>query len=151
MASNADASQLSLTTALQTINEAGATLGLASAEEAARSRGLKLSLAVVDSAGNLLAFKRMDGAAFGTIDASIRKAHTAARTGAPSKMFHDLVQAGSVFLLAFDAITPAEGGVPVLLNGVCVGAVGASGGSGEDDDSVARHAAAALTAALERP
>lgn len=141
--------RLRFTTPVWTVNAAGAEIALLSAERAARENGLRLSIAVVDHGGNLLAFKRLDGASIGSADAAIRKAHTAARTGTSSKVFQDLLQGGTMSLLAFDSITPAAGGVPVIRDGFAVGAVGASGGSTEDDELVAKRGADALTAALE--
>ena len=80
-----------LTSQVRTLNTSGAKAALAAAEKAALERGLKLSISVVDNAGNLLAFTRLDGAPLGTIDASFKKARTAALFGAPSKVFEDLL------------------------------------------------------------
>jgi glc operon protein GlcG len=139
-----------LTKYVRTLTASGARIGLAAAERAALEKGLKVSIAVVDHAGNLLAFTRLDGAPLGTIEASCKKARTAALFAAPSKVFEDLLHGGATSLLAFDVVTPSQGGVPIVLEGVCVGAVGGSGGSGEEDEFVARAGVEGLMAQLDR-
>jgi glc operon protein GlcG len=137
-----------LTSQIRTLNLAGAKIALVAAEKFAVEKDIKVSVAVVDSAGNLVAFLRMDGAPLGTIDASTRKAKTAALFGAPSKVFEDLLHGGNTSLLAFDSVAPSQGGVPVIVDGVCVGAVGGSGASGEEDEAAARAGVEGLLAAL---
>jgi glc operon protein GlcG len=134
-----------LTRQIRSLNAAGAKLALAAAEAAARERGLVLSISVVDVTGNLLAFTRMDGASPSTIEASFKKAKTAALLGAPSKVFEDMLHGGATVLLAFDSVTPCQGAVPIVIDGVTVGAVGGSGGSGEEDESAAQAGADAVT------
>jgi glc operon protein GlcG len=137
-------SSTGITTLVRTLNAEGAKIVLTAAEEAARNRGLKLSLSVVDISGNLLAFTRMDGAPLGSIDASLKKARTAALFGAPSKVFEDLLHAGTTSLLAFDIVSPSQGGMPVVVDGTVVGGVGGSGGLGQDDEFAARAGAEAV-------
>lgn len=139
-----------LTKHVRTLTAAGAKIALAAAEGAALEKGLKVSIAVVDNTGHLLAFTRLDGAPLGTIEASFKKARTAALFAAPSKVFEELLHGGATSLLAFDVVTPSQGGVPIVLDGVCVGAVGGSGGSGEEDELVARAGADELIAQLDR-
>jgi glc operon protein GlcG len=104
---------------------------------------------VVDSVGNLLAFLRLDGAPLSTIEASQAKARTAARFGFPSKIFEEVLRGGNTSMLAFsDLVCPSQGGVPVIADGVCVGGVGGSGASGEEDELVAQAGADGLVAAL---
>lgn len=135
-----------LTTQVRTLNAAGAKVALAAAEAVARERGVPLSISVVDSAGNLLAFARMDGAAVTSIEASIRKARTAAQLRLPTRVFEDLLLAGNTSLLAFEFVAPSQGGVPVVLDGVVVGAVAASGGSRDDDEIAAQAGADGVSA-----
>lgn len=139
-----------LTTHIRTLNASGAKAALAAAERAALERGLHLSISVVDNAGNLLAFTRLDGAPLGTIDGSFKKARTAALFGAPSKVFEDLLHGGTISLLAFDCVSPSQGGLPILLDGVCVGAVGGSGGSGVEDELAAQAGVDGFIAAAKR-
>src|ERR1700733_6909365 len=99
------------TLAIRTLNAAGAKIALVAAERAAAANALKVSIAVVDSAGNLVAFQRTDGACVTTIEAAIRKARTAAQLGAPKKVFEDLLHGGMTSLLVFEFISASQGGV----------------------------------------
>ena len=132
------------TRAVRSVSAAGAKAALAAAEEAAKVKGLALSIAVVDHSGHLVAFHRADGASVTSIEAALRKARTAAQLGVPSKVFEDLVHGGATSILGFEFVTPSQGGVPLLVDGVVVGGIGGSGGSGEDDEAVASAGAAAL-------
>jgi glc operon protein GlcG len=140
-----------LTTHVATLTTAGAKLVLAAAEAAARDQGCSLSLSVVDRAGNLLAFLRSDAAPPSSVEASLRKARSAALLGSPTRIYEDLLHGGMTSLLAYDSVTPSRGGVPLLVGGVCLGAVGGSGGSGAQDEAAAEAGAAALAAALAEP
>jgi glc operon protein GlcG len=139
------------TLAIRTLNAAGAKIALIAAERAAAANALKVSIAVVDSAGNLVAFQRTDGACVTTIEAAIRKARTAAQLGAPTKVFEDLLHGGMTSLLVFEFISASQGGVPLVLDGVVVGGVGCSGSSGQDDETTANAGVAALVEAVARP
>jgi len=134
----------SLTIAVQSLSAAGAKVALAAAEAAAAQAKLRVSVAVVDAAGALIAFQRADGAPQTSIEAAIRKARTAAHLGAPTKLFEDLLHGGMTSLLAFEFISPSQGGVPLILGGVVVGGIGSSGASGDEDEMVANAGAAAL-------
>jgi uncharacterized protein GlcG (DUF336 family) len=123
------------------------------AEAEARERGLKLSFAVVDAAGHLVALARMDGAAWITPDVALGKAWTAAAYRAPSAKegdkARDLVAfAASISAATGGRYTPQIGGLPIVLDGEPAGAMGASGASGQEDESVVR---AALERALPGP
>ncbi|MBW8785165.1 MAG: heme-binding protein [Novosphingobium sp.] len=133
---------------VRTVSAAGAQGVLAAAMKAAAGHGLKLSIAVVDASGNLLAFQRDDGAAVTTIEAALRKARTAVHLKAPTKVFEDLLHGGATSLLAFEFISPSQGGVPLVVGGTAVvGGIGCSGGSGEEDETVAKAGAAAIVRA----
>jgi glc operon protein GlcG len=134
------------TSARPSLNAAGAARALDAAKQSAHGTSLAVSIAVVDVAGNLLAFGRSDGASVTSIEASIRKARTAAQLGVPSKVFEDLLDGGMTSLLTFDFVTASRGGLPVLLDGDVVGGIGCSGGSGEQDEAVASAGASALLA-----
>lgn len=136
-----------LTIAVQSLSAAGAKVVLAAAEAAAAQAGLKVSIAVLDAAGNLVAFQRMDGACVTSIEAATRKGRTAVHLSAPTKVFEDLLHGGITSLLAFEFISPSQGGVPLVLDGVVVGGVGCSGASGDEDEMAANAGAAALAAA----
>ena len=133
-----------LTIAVQTLSAAGARVALAVAEQAAAERKLKVSIAIVDNAGNLVAFQRTDGACVTSIEAATRKARTAVHLGAPTKVFEDLLHGGMTSLLAFEFISPSQGGVPLILDGAVIGGIGSSGGSGEEDEIIANAGATAF-------
>jgi glc operon protein GlcG len=120
-----------------------AKTALAAAEAEARRNNWNVSIAVVDVAGELLAFERFDDAAIMTVAVSQGKARTAARGKRPSKAYDSLVTAGRVQLLAFDVI-PVEGGVPITVNGKIVGAVGTSGATSAQDAQVSKAGAEAV-------
>ncbi|CAM5761646.1 hypothetical protein LMIY3S_00208 [Labrys miyagiensis] len=110
---------------------------LAKGLDLAFGRRLKLAIAVVDRAGNLLAFARENAAPIVTVDVAIGKARTAALIKAPSKAFEDMINAGSPAMVTTPGLLPLQGGVPVQFDGNVVGAVGASGSSGENDQALA--------------
>jgi glc operon protein GlcG len=106
--------------------------------------GWAVSIAIVDDAGGLLYFERL-GARVSTIEVATRKARTAAYTRAPSAAFAQRAKENTNFL-ALDAYLPLPGGMPLLHQGECVGAVGVSGVLAEQDELVARAGCDALTA-----
>jgi len=100
---------------------------------------------VVDPAGDLLAFRRMDHVRPASADLAIEKARTAARLQRPTEEVEDNINRGrTAFVTA--GIAALRGGVPVRVNGQVVGAVGVAGRSKETDTEIANTAAAALTA-----
>jgi uncharacterized protein GlcG (DUF336 family) len=109
-------------------------------EEAAR-QGLKLSLAVVDAGGHLIASHRMDGAPWITSEIALGKAWTAAAWGTPSAAQGDKMKELHAFSAAISAathgrFTPQIGGLPILDGDEPVGAMGASGATGAEDEAV---------------
>jgi glc operon protein GlcG len=92
---------------------------------------------VVDAHGELLFFLKMDDVQQGSVDIAQAKARTAARMRRPTKALDDAVAGGRLALLAVDGILPLEGGVPVIFNGVVIGAVGVSGVTSAQDAQVA--------------
>ena len=128
---------------LKTLAPCGAKLVLQAAEREAIARGLAASIAVVDAAGNLLSFQRVGQASATSIEAAMRKARTAVHLRAPTKVFEDLLHGGMTSLLAFEFLTPSRGGVPILSDGVVVGAIGTSGGTGEEDELISSAGATA--------
>lgn len=127
-----------------TLTAAGAQIALEAAEAAAREIKTPLCFAVVDPAGHLLAFRRMDGAPTISISVSQRKAETAAALGKPTKDLQDAVNAGATMLLGVGEVCPVQGGVPIIVDGMVIGAIGGSGGSAEDDERAALAGAQAI-------
>lgn len=137
-----------LTIEVRTLSASGARVALAAAERAAAEGKQKASIAIVDNAGNLIAFQRTDGACVTSIEAAMRKARTAVHLSAPTKVFEDLLHGGMTSLLAFEFISPSQGGIPLMLDGVAIGGIGCSGGSGQDDEALASTGAAAFLEAV---
>ena len=122
----------------------GARRALAAAEAEATRQRWNVSIAVVDAYGELAAFIRMDGAPPNSIVLSREKARTAARFRRPTRVMDSTVTAGRQALLVADGALPLEGGVPIVVDGVTVGAVGVSGVTSPQDAVVAAAGAAAV-------
>ena len=103
------------------------------AEAEARRNSWAVSIAVVDDSGHLLLFQRMDGAKLVATDIAIRKARTAAYFQGPTKDLEAEVAGGRTALLPIEGFMPLEGGVPIVVSGEMVGAIGVSGVSGAQD------------------
>ncbi|MDP5893516.1 GlcG/HbpS family heme-binding protein [Pseudomonas aeruginosa] len=123
---------------------AGARAAIAAAREHAQREGVRVSVAVVDRSGELVAFERDDDAAPVTPQVAQEKARTAALLRAPSKLFEDFINGGRPSFLSTPGLTPLQGGVPLTAGDEVIGAVGVSGGNGEQDTDIAVAAAAAL-------
>ena len=128
---------------VRTLSAEGAQNALTAALAEAKKNNWLLSIAIVDPAGELLAFVRMDGAGISTIENALGKARTSARFRTPSQRF-DSLAASRPGLLTFENMTAVEGGVPILVDGVVLGAIGVSGASSAQDAQVGRAAAAAV-------
>lgn len=122
----------------------GAKKIMAAAEAEARRNNWTVAIAVVDEAGNLIAFQKLDDTQVGSIDIAIGKARTAARMKRPTKALEDAVAGGRTVMLAVEGLVPLEGGVPVTVDGRIVGAVGVSGVTSQQDAQVAQAGAGAL-------
>lgn len=122
----------------------GAKAILAAAEAEAMKNKWTVAIAVVDESGNLIAFHKIDDTQMGSVDIAIGKARTAARMKRPTKALEDAIAGGRTVMLAVDGLTPLEGGVPVMLDGRVIGAVGVSGVTSQQDAQVAQAGAAAL-------
>lgn len=110
---------------------------------AAATQDCRISVAVCDGSGFPLALLRMDGAGLLTAKAAGQKARTAALLRAPSGVLAERAR-GDATLLKLEDYLPMEGGVPVIVGGQCLGAVGISGGNPQQDVAIAEAAVAAL-------
>ena len=119
---------------------------VAASEAEAVKRGWKMNITVVDPGGNLIAFARMDGAQLASIAIAEHKARAAALYRRETKVFENGVQAGNTYLVTLDGIIASRGGIPLVEGGRIVGAIGCSGGTGSQDEVVAKAGAAALSA-----
>lgn len=117
----------------------------AAAEAEALRNQWAVSIAVVDDGGHLLWLQRLDGAAPISAHIAPAKANTAALGRRESKVYEDVINGGRVsFLSAPDLKGLLEGGVPILKDGQCLGAVGVSGVKSTEDAQIARAGIAAL-------
>src|ERR1700691_3096903 len=121
---------------------------IAAAEKKAAEIGQPMNIAVADAGGNLVAHVRMDGAWIGSIDISINKAFTSRAFDIATKDLAQHSQSGGQFfgihVSNHGRIMIFAGGIPLKRGGKVVGAVGVSGGSGEQDQTVAQAAADAF-------
>ncbi len=116
------------------------------ARDAARALNCRMSIALCDSGGHLIAFSRMDGAFAGSADIAQRKAHGAVMFEAPTELIGNIVREHQ--LVGFEQSNAGlmlfGGGFPLTLNGALVGGIGVSGGSAQQDVEVAQAALALL-------
>ncbi|MGA9273580.1 MAG: heme-binding protein [Candidatus Cybelea sp.] len=118
----------------------------------ATKRNWKMNVAVVDSGGNLVAFARMDGAMLASIAIAQHKARAAATFRRETKVFEDGVQLMQLnYLLAFDGIITSRGGIPLVEQGVIIGAIGCSGGTDSRDEIVSKAGAAVVNVDRRMP
>lgn len=128
------------------VNHETARKVLAGAVAEARRQNLPMAIAVVDNAGQLVAFERMDNTQTASTAVAQEKAVSAAMYRRPTKVFQDLVAGGGVGLrvLTLRGAVAVEGGVPLVVDGKIIGAIGVSGGSSEQDGVVAKGGTDAL-------
>src|SRR5947207_8742982 len=128
----------------------GATITLESAKKAAApavaeatKNNWMMAVAIVDTAGNLVYFEKMDGTQTGSVAVAIDKARSAALFKRPTKAFQDTLAAGGEGLrvLGLQGAVPVEGGVPLVMDGKFVGAIGVSGGTSPQDGQCAKAGA----------
>lgn len=119
-----------------------ATVALA---EAAKNNWT-MAVAVVDPGGNLVYYEKMDNTQLGSAKVSVNKARSAALYKRPSKVFQDALAGGGAGMrvLGLQDAEPVEGGVPLMVDGKIIGAVGVSGDTSEHDGQCANAAAASL-------
>ena len=116
---------------------------IVAANAESKKHGWKLNIAVVDSGGNLVAFLRETGAQVGSIKVSEHKATAAVHFRRETKAFEAAVQGGNMAILTIDGVIASRGGIPIVDNGQIVGAIGVSGGTGSQDEVVAKAGLAA--------
>jgi uncharacterized protein GlcG (DUF336 family) len=139
---------------------AGARAIIAGAEAKAQSMGWKMNIAVVDDGGHLIAFERMEGARPASVYTALTKATTAATMRQPSGPFPPgttspdpllNISLQNAAMASGGKVTTLYGGVPVVVDGQVIGAVGVGGGSGEQDAQAARAGVQVFTEQLEKP
>ena len=115
----------------------------AAAETYAESHQLKVSIAIVDESTYLQHLLRMDGAPYTSAEGAVEKARTAAEGGHPTTFFEEPLNAGRFSMLKMP-LYPLEGGIPVIVDGQCAGAIGVSGVLPELDAAIAEAGLTAL-------
>ncbi|HKB58737.1 MAG TPA: heme-binding protein [Gallionellaceae bacterium] len=116
----------------------------AAAETEALRNDWKVVIAVVDDGGHLLYLQRTHDTQFGSVETAIAKAYAAAAFQRPTKVSEDAVLSGRLIHLALPRVVPAEGGVPLLRDGVVIGGLGISGVRAFQDGQVAAAGVKAL-------
>jgi len=122
----------------------GAKKMMAAAEAEARKNNWIVAIAIVDGAGNLLMFQKLDDTQFGSINVAIGKARTAVAFKRPTKALEEIIAGGRSVFLAVEGITPLQGGLPVVVDGQVIGGVGVSGVLSSQDEQIAQAALDAL-------
>ncbi|PYO19539.1 MAG: hypothetical protein DMD85_18215 [Candidatus Rokuibacteriota bacterium] len=119
---------------------------LAGAEAEAKKNNWNVVISIVDSGGQLVAMQRLDGAQWGSIDVARDKAYSAVAFRRPTKAFQDAVSQGgeNLRILKLTGASPLEGGIPIVMDGKIVGAIGVSGVTSQQDAQIARAGAEAL-------
>lgn len=113
---------------------------MAAAEAEAKKRNWKMNIAVVDTNGELVHFSRMEGAQIASV--SVGKARTAARFRRESRAFYNAYEAGHSYVSTLDpTLVASPGGFPLVEGGKLIGAVGCSGGTGDQDAAVCKAGA----------
>jgi len=108
----------------------------------ARKNSWTMAVAIVDVSGDLVYFEKMDNTQLGSVDISQAKARAAARFKRPTKQFQDQLAGGGEGLrtLGLIGVVPVEGGIPIIVDGKIVGAIGVSGGTSAQDAQAAKAA-----------
>lgn len=118
-----------------TLDAAKAIAAAAHAE--AKKNNWTMVIAVVDDGGHLIYLEKMDGTQMGSIQIAQEKAAGAVRFKRATKVMEDTVAGGRNAVLALPGVVPIEGGIPIMIEGQLIGAVGASGGTSPQDGVVA--------------
>ncbi|HET9734116.1 MAG TPA: heme-binding protein [Burkholderiales bacterium] len=118
-------------------------LAAAALAEARRNKWI-VAVAILDDGGHLLHFVRMDGATPASAGIAVEKARTAALSRRPSGMWEQRIKEGRTAMLKMPGILPVQGGLPILVDGACVGGVGVSGVQSHEDEQIAQAGIDAL-------
>jgi len=124
-----------------TLEAARKTAALSVAEAA--KNNWKMAIAIVDTAGDLVYFEKMDGTQVASVNIAQDKARSSVRFKRPTKAMQDVLAGGGagIRFLALQGAIPVEGGLPLIMDGKIVGAIGASGGTSDQDGLAAKAGA----------
>jgi len=109
-----------------------------------KKNGWMVAAAIVDPGGDLVYFERIDGTQAGSSQVSVEKARSAVAFKRPTKVFEDALVGGRMAILAMPGAVPLEGGIPLVVGGETVGAIGVSGATSQQDGVCAKAGADAL-------
>ena len=144
---------LSFTALGQMPNPYGAPIGLESAKKAAaaaaaeaQKNGWRMAIAITDTAGDLVYLEKMDATQTGSVMIALDKARAAAQFKRPTKVFQDVVASGGggLRILGLRGAVPIDGGLPIVMDGKIVGAIGVSGAAGDQDAQCSKAGVDAL-------
>ena len=124
-------------------NDAAKKMAVAAVAEA-KKNGWHVCIAIVDYHGELVYFERLDNTQLGAVSVAVDKARTAAKFKRSTKMLEDAVASGRNAMLRLGDATPIQGGLPIVIDGKFVGAIGVSGVASQQDEQVASAGLAAL-------
>lgn len=116
----------------------------AAAEAEARKNGWNVAIAILDDGGHQLHFVRMDGATPANAAIAVEKGRTAALSRRSSGVWEEIVKGGRTAMLKMPGILPVQGGLPIVADGSCIGAVGVSGVQSHQDEQIAQAGIDAL-------
>jgi glc operon protein GlcG len=116
----------------------------AAAEAEAKKNNWNVCIAILDDGGHLLHAIRMDGATPANARIAVEKARTAAETRRSSAMWEERIKAGRLSMLRMPGVLPVQGGLPIVIDGECIGAVGVSGVQSHEDEQIAKAGIDAL-------
>jgi glc operon protein GlcG len=133
------------------VGDAGADAVLAAAEAFAMERGHRVVIAVVDPSGELIQLRRTPGAQIASSRVAVDKARTAAIFVRPSRVMEEQVTSGRLGTLALHGASALTGGVPLVVDGEVVGAIGTSGETPDEDEAVSLAGAAVDVETVEAP
>jgi glc operon protein GlcG len=111
---------------------------LAAAEAEAKRRNWKMNIAIADTNGELVHFLRMDGAQIASVVVAQGKARTAARFRRPTQLFYNAYETAHPYVATLDSLVASPGGFPLVEGGKLIGAIGCSGGTGDQDAAVCK-------------
>ena len=109
----------------------------AAVEAEAKRNNRNVCIVILDDGGHLLHLARMDGASPANARIAVEKGRTAAESRRSSAVWEERIKAGRNSMLGMPGITPVQGGLPVIVEGICVGGVGVSGVQSHEDEQIA--------------
>jgi glc operon protein GlcG len=116
----------------------------------AKKHSWKMAISVVDPAGNLVFFQKIDGTQIASIQISQDKARAAAQFRRATKVFQDAIDGGHPYILSLHGVVGSEGGIPLVEGGQLIGGIGCSGGTSAQDGVACKAGADLVTAAATR-